>query len=158
MRSVQAALGLVVTLALMSCASRSLQGYPGAPRPDSRTALVEVERTTRSSLAANVQITSIDAPRGEVIPVTARSVRLLPGEVCVGVLATGSTLSQQSAELCFDTFAGSIYEIRVLVEGTERDFEDDLGGRRAVQGPPFSITRIWIVDAATLEVVASFTP
>lgn len=158
MRSMQAALGLVATFALMSCASRALQGYPGAPRPDSRTALVEVERATRSPLAANLQITSIDAPRGEVIPVTASSVRLLPGEVCVGVLATSSTLGQESAELCFDTFAGSTYEIRVLVEGAPRDFEDNLGGLRAVQGPPFGITRIWIVNAATREVVASFTP
>ncbi|MCZ6498652.1 MAG: hypothetical protein O6765_08005 [Gammaproteobacteria bacterium] len=154
----QAALGLAATFALTSCASRALQGYPGSPRPDSRTALVEVERATRSPLAANLQITSIDAPRGEVIPVTASSVRLLPGEVCVGVLATSSTLGQESAELCFDTFAGSTYEIRVLVEGAPRDFEDNLGGLRAVQGPPFGITRIWIVNAATREVVASFTP
>ena len=154
----QVALGLVVTLALMSCASRPLQGYPGSPRPDSETALVEIERTTQSALDVNVQITSIDTPRGEVIPVIASSVRLLPGEVCVGALATSSMLGQQSAELCFDAFAGSIYEIRVLVTGTERDFDDTLGGLRAVQGPPFSITRIWIVDTATLEVVASFTP
>ncbi len=158
MRSTQAALGLIVTQALTSCASGPLQGYPGTSRPDSETALIEVERTKQGPLAPNVQITSIDEPRGDVIPVTARSVRLLPGEVCVGALATISTQDQQSAELCFEASAGLIYEIRVLVTGTTRDFEDSLGGQRPVQSVPFRITRIWIVDKATLEVVATFTP
>ncbi len=151
----RAASGLIVALALMSCAGGPLQGYPGTSRPDNETALVEVERTTRSPLAANVRITSIDAPRGEVIPMTARRVRLLPGEVCVGAVASVSALIQQAAELCFDASAGAIYEIRVLVAGTPRELEDL---ERIVQSEPFAITRIWIVDAATLEVVATFTP
>ena len=153
--SVRAASGLIFTLALTSCVNSPLQGYPGMPRPDRETALVEVERTSRSPLAANLRITSIDTPRGEVIPVTARRVRLLPGEVCVSVLATISVLNPQSAELCFDASAGTIYEIRVLVAGTPREFEDL---ERIVHGEPFTISRIWMVDAATLEVVATFTP
>ncbi len=154
----QAALGLVVTLALMSCAGGPLQGYPGAPRPDSETALVGVERTTQSH-PANVQITSIDAPRSEVIPVTARSVRLLPREVCLGVLATTSTMNREAAELCFDARPGSRYEIRALVAGIERDLEDATAGlpRQAERGP-FRITRIWIVDVATSQTVAFFNP
>ena len=116
----------------MSCASGPLRGYPGTPRPDNETVLVEVERPTRSPLAANVRIPWIGAPRGEVIPVTTRRVRLLPGEVCVSALATVSALIPQSAELCFDASAGAIYEIRVLVVRTPWELKDL---ERVVQRP-----------------------
>jgi len=109
-------------------------------------------------LSANIQIVSIDTPRGDVVPVNTRSVRLLPGESCIGVRATSSTMDQKTAELCFYGDSGQDYEIRVRVTGVEHDLEDSQGGRRPVLRGPFRIERIWIVDDATSAVVALSDP
>ncbi len=75
----------------------------------------------------------------------------------MGVLATTSTMDQETAELCFYALAGLTYEIRVLVAGVERDLVDDSGTRRPAQRGPFRVTRILMVEVATSEVVAIST-
>jgi hypothetical protein len=62
------------------------------------------------------------------------------------------------AELCFWAYAGSIYEVRVMVAGMERELEYAQDGWLIVESGPSTVTRIWMVDAATSEVVAVFTP
>ena len=157
-RSIQLFSAILTGLALASCASTTLRAYEGPVRPDSEIAVIRGERTLQNRLAAQVRIMSIDSPRGDAIPINTRGVSVLPGDVCLGVLATTSTMDQKTAELCFDASPGVTYEIRVLVAGIEQDLVDDAGVRRSAQRGPFRVTRIWIVDAGTSRTVAVFTP
>ena len=128
-------------------------------RPAAESALIRVERDNQNRLAADIQIMSIDSPRGDLIPVNGiRSVSILPGEVCVGVLATTSTMDQDSVELCVEAQAGEIYEIRAAVRGIARDLDISTGTRRVAERGPFRISRIWMVDAASSAVVALSRP
>jgi len=149
---------MVFSASLASCANAVLHGYEGPARPDNETMLVRAARNSGDRLSANIQIVSVDTPRGEQIPVSTRSVRLLPGETCIGILATSSTMDQESAELCFFGEPGDEYEIRVLVTGVEQDLTDSAGGRRPVLGGPFRVDRIWIVDRATSAIIAISNP
>ena len=157
-RATQLFSAILTGLALVSCSSTTLQAYEGPSRPDGEVAVIRAERTAQNRLASKVRIMSIDSPRGDAIPINTRGVSVLPGDVCLGVLATTSTMDQKTAELCFDASPGLTYEIRVLVAGIEQDLVDDAGVRRSVQRGPFRVTRIWIVDAGTSRTVAVFTP
>jgi hypothetical protein len=149
---------MIFCAGLASCANTVLQGYEGPARPDNETILVRAARNGGDRLSANIQIVSVDTPRGEKLPVSTRSVRLLPGETCIGILATSSTMDQESAELCFFGESGDEYEIRVLVAGVEQILEDTAGGRRPVLGGPFRVDRIWIVNRATSAIMAISNP
>jgi hypothetical protein len=144
----------VVCAGLVSCANSTLQGYDGPPRPDDETFLVRAARNTADRLSANIEITSYDSLRGDLIPVSTRSVRLLEGDSCLGILATSSTMDQESAELCFYGEAGEEYEIRVLVSGIPQDMEDTTGGRQTAYRGPFSVDSIWIVNSDTSSMMA----
>ncbi len=157
MRALQTITVLAICAGLPACGTTSWQGYAGAPRPDNETALVRIEKSG-DRLAATTQILSIDAPRGDIIPITARSVRLLPGDVCVGVLATTSTMDQATAELCFDALTDNVYEIRVLVAGIERDLVDSSNVRRTVERGPFRVTGLFMVDVSSSKIVAVKIP
>ena len=157
MRALQMTTVLAICAGLPACGTTSWQGYAGVARPDNQTALVRIEQSG-DRLAATTQILSIDSPRGDIIPVNTRSVRLLPGEVCVGVLATTSTMDQASAELCFDALADNVYEIRALVAGIEQDLVDSASVRRTVQRGPFRVTGLFMVDVSSSEIVAVKIP
>ena len=145
---------LALCTGLLGCGTASWQGYAGAPLPDNETAYVRVEETGTDRLAPSTQIVSIDAPRGDIVPLNTRAVRLRPGDVCVGVLATTSTMDQASAELCFVAEADTVYEIRVQVAGVERDLVDTQNITRRVERGPFRVTQLFMVNAATAEIVA----
>ena len=149
---------ILTGLGLASCASTTLRAYEGPARPDSEIAVIRGERTLQNRLAAQIRIMSIDSPRGDAIPINTRGVSVLPGDVCLGVLATTSTMDQETTELCFDASPGSTYEIRVLVAGIDQDLVDSEGVIRSAQRGPFRVARIWIVDAGTSRTVAVFTP
>jgi len=132
MRALQMTSVLAICAGLPACGTTSWQGYAGVGRPDNQTALVRIEQSGDRP-AATTQILSIHSPRGDIIPVHTRSVRLLPGEVCVDILATTSTMDQASADPCFDALADNLYEIRVLVAGIEQDLVDSENVRRGVR-------------------------
>jgi hypothetical protein len=157
-RALYTVIAAVFSFSVASCGSTTLIGYEGPPRPDDETVLIYGERSTGSRLAANIQIVSIDTPIGDVVPVNTRRVRLLPGEVCVGARATTSTMDQEEALMCFDANEGRSYEIRVRVQGVQRDLVDSTDTIRPAERGPFRITRFWIVDAGTSQVVAIFEP
>ncbi|MFP6828976.1 MAG: hypothetical protein VCC36_08065 [Gammaproteobacteria bacterium] len=154
MKALQMTTVLAIFAGLPACGTTSWQGYAGALRPDDETALVRIEQSG-DRLAATTQIVSIDSPRGDMIPVNTRSVRLLPGDVCVGVLATTSTMDQASAELCFYALTDNVYEIRVLVAGIEQDLVDSASVRRTFQRGPFRVTGLFMVDVSSSEIVAA---
>ncbi|MGI9257534.1 MAG: hypothetical protein ACR2QQ_01740 [Gammaproteobacteria bacterium] len=152
-------LAAVLGTALVSCTGiTTLKGYSGPPLPEEETILIYGERPASNRLAANVVITAHDTPIGDLVPVNAHRVRLLPGEVCVQAEATTSTMDQEEALMCFDALEGHEYEIRVQVRGVERDLVDSMARRRTVERGPFRITGFWIVDAGSSEIVASYEP
>ncbi len=160
MRFVWLIASILASLVLASCASTVLQGYEGPARPNDETALISTRRASTQTLGTylgNANIVSVQSPHG-TLPTNSRSARVLPGETCIGVRAGSSTVASMTAELCFEAYAGSTYEIRVLSAGTQQDLEDSAGGQRAVQNASSTVTRIWMVDAATSEVVAFFIP
>ena len=150
-------LGTVLCAGLTSCANTILQGYDGPVLPDDETYLVRAARNTADRLSANIEIISYDSPRGDVIPVSTRSVRMVPGDSCFGVVATSSTMDQATAELCFYGEAGEEYEIRVLVSGIPQNMEDTTGARTTAYRGPFSVDSIWIVNSNTSDMMALST-
>lgn len=146
-------------LLLSACASTALQGYEGRPRPDTETVLISVQRTSGDRGATTIRITSIESPRGEPILVTTTSVRLLPREMCVGVVARTSTLDTMAADLCFEGFAGSHYEVLAVVSGsplptqlmTTSDFPSVIA---QPESGPYDVDRLLMVDVATRAIVA----
>ena len=60
--------------------------------------------------------------------------------------------------MCFDAYAGRSYEIRVRVQGVQRDLVDTTDTIRPAERGPFRVTRFWIVDAGTSETVAVYEP
>ena len=138
-------------IALASCASTVLQVYEGPARPDDQTALVTVERPGSNRGDATIQIVSVDTPRGDIIPVTARTVRLLPRETCLGVRARSSSVATVSFELCFEAYAGRLYELRALTQGETVPLE--IGDRNVGQGS-FGVDRVYVIDISTQETVA----
>lgn len=160
MRCVCLVAPILACLVLGSCATTVLQGYEGPARPDAETALIYTKRASTQTVGTrlgSVNIVSIRLPHG-ILTTNSRSARVLPGERCIEVQARSSSVSPVTAELCFWAYAGSIYEIRVLVAGMERELEYAEDGWLIVESGPSTVTRIWMVDAATSEVVAVFTP
>ncbi len=160
MRFIQMITGVTISFVLTSCASTVLQGYQGPARPDDETALITTRRASTQTVASRVgraDIVSIDIPGG-ILSTSTRSARVLPGERCIGVRARSTSVASTTAELCFWAYSGSVYDIRVLVAGREQELEYADGDQRPVESGPFTVTRIWMVDAATSEVVAVFTP
>ncbi|MGI9257230.1 MAG: hypothetical protein ACR2QQ_00205 [Gammaproteobacteria bacterium] len=150
---------------MSSCASGPLQLYDGPPLPDSQTALIAAPRSPNDRLAANIRILSIDDVRGNPVRVTSRSVRVIPRGVCVEARATSSTQDSMESELCFNAYGGNRYELRASVVGASTgiqtavtDIIDDLPDLRSAQSGPFRISRLYIVDVATLQIVASANP
>ena len=159
---VLASLGVIaISFGLASCASTVLQAYEGSARPDDETALITTRRASTQTLGNRVgraDIVSIQLPHG-TLPTNSRSARVLPGETCIGVRARSATVASVTAELCFFAYARSVYEIRVSVSGRQQELTEDSGDdQRTVETAPSTVTRIWIEDAATSEVVAVFTP
>ena len=112
MRSTRSVAAVMYCLALASCASGPLQIYEGPALPDSETALISALSSPNDRMAANVRILSADDRLGGVVPVTSRSIRVLPRGVRVEARATTSTMDSMSADLCFNAYAGNRYEAR----------------------------------------------
>jgi hypothetical protein len=156
---------LVVFGGLLSCAIGPLQLYEGPALPDSQTALIVAPRGSNDRLAANVRILSIDNARGDPVRVTSRSVRVIPRGVCVDARATSSTLDSMVSELCFNAYQGNRYEVRASVSGVSggaqpavADVVNNMPDLRRAQSGPFKISRLYIVDTSTQQIVASTIP
>ena len=156
----QVVLSALAVTVLAGCASAPFQGYDGPARPDDETALITVRRASTQTVATRVgsaDIVSIDLPHG-TLRTNTRSARVLPGERCIEVRARSTAVVPMTAELCFWAYSGSIYEIRVAVAGREQELQYGEGDPRPVESIPTTVTRIWMEDAATSEVVAVYTP
>ena len=163
MRSTQSVASMMLCLVLAGCASGPLQIYEGPARPDSETALISAPRPPSDRLAANVRILTADDRLGEAVPVTSRSIRVIPRGVCVEARATTSTMDSMSADLCFNAYAGNRYEVRATVSGatsgvTAADVLDDTQELFSSQSGPFSVSRLFVIDMSTREIVASARP
>ena len=146
----------MVSLALVSCASTTLQGYEGPARPDSQTALLSVESQSRNQSSAALRIVSIDTPRGEPIPITARRVRLLARETCIEVRASSSSGAFLLSDLCFEPYAGSRYELRASTSGAAA--LPGIGPLDEFEQGPFDVIRVVLIDLSTREIVADTNP
>ncbi len=163
MRLTRSVAAMMYCLALAACASGPLQIYQGPGLPDSETALISALRSTSDRMAANVRILSADDARGEAVPVTSRSIRVLPRGVCVEARATTSTMDSMSADLCFNAYAGNRYEVRAAVSGatsgaTAGDVGGDTQGLLGSQSGPFTVSRLFVIDMSTRRIVASASP
>ncbi len=163
MRSRQSVASMMFCLVLAACASGPLQIYEGPARPDSETALISAPRTPNDRLAANVRILSTDDRLGGVVPVTSRSIRVIPRGVCIVARATTSTMDSMSADLCFNAYAGNRYEVRAAVSGaasgvTAADVLDDTQELLNSRTGPFTVSRLFVIDTATRTIVASASP
>ena len=163
MRSRQSVASMVFCLVLAACASGPLQIYEGPARPDSETALISAPRSSNDRLAANVRIQSSDDRLGGVVPVTSRSIRVIPRGVCIVARATTSTMDSMSADLCFNAYAGNRYEVRASVTGsasgvTAADVLDDTQDLLSSRSGPFTVSRLFVIETATRTIVASASP
>ncbi len=163
MRSTQSVASMMLCLVLAACASGPIQIYEGPARLDSETALISAPGARRDRLAANVRILSADDRLGGVVPVTSRSIRVIPRGVCVEARATTSTMDSMSADLCFNAYAGNRYEVRATVSGatsgvTAADVLDDTQELFSSQSGPFRVSRLFVIDMSTREIVASASP
>ncbi len=163
MRSRQSVASMMFCLVLAACASGPLQIYQGPARPDSETALISAPRPSNDRLAANVRILSTDDRLGGVVPVTSRSIRVIPRGVCVKARATTSTMDSMSADLCFNAYAGNRYEVRASVSGstsgvTAADVLDDTQDLLNSRSGPFTVSRLFVIDMSTRTIVASASP
>lgn len=164
MRSIHFIVLIMVCLALASCASGSLQLYPGPALSDSETALISAPRRSNDRTAARIRILSADDARGEPVPVTRRSIRVKPRGVCIEARATTSTMDSMVSELCFNAFAGNHYEVRASVSGSSSGRPTavpDIFALPDLQNPqsgPFFISRLFVIDSATTAIVASASP
>ena len=144
MRLIQLCSSILSGLALVSCASTTLQGYEGPPRPDSETALVRTIGAGGGS-ALFMRIVSVDTPRGEPIPVRTRSIRLLPRETCLGVQGRRGS-NGPVVNVCFEPYANHHYELRTA----RGAFASDLGLEPSESDGP----RLFLRDLTTREIVA----
>ncbi len=163
MRSTRSVAAVMYCLALASCASGPLQVYEGPALPDSETALISALSSPNDRMAANVRILSADDRLGGVVPVTSRSIRVLPRGVCVEARATTSTMDSMSADLCFNAYAGNRYEVRAAVSGaasgvTAGNVGGDTQGLLGSQTGPFTVSRLFVMDMSTRRIVASASP
>ena len=129
---------------LMSCASRTLQGYEGAALLDDETALIVVQMPERMRGVRRAEITSVQLPHG-TMAVETRRARVLPGDTCIAVHALSDSLESSSGSLCFEAEAGESYELRVRTVPTDSDRE----GYRA-----FRIDSFRLINRDTREYVA----
>ena len=164
MRSTLSVAATVFCLALASCASEPAQMYAGPALPDSQTALIGAPRAPNDRTAARIRILSVDDARGGRIPVSSRIFRVSPRGVCLEARATTSTLDSMESELCFNAYAGGQYEVRALVSGASTglstalpDF-DDLPELENAHSGPFFVSRLFVLDMTTREIVASASP
>ncbi len=161
MRSTRSVAAVMYCLALASCASGPLKIYEGPPLPDSETALISARSPPNDRMAANVRILSADDRLGGVVPVTSRSIRVLPRGVCVEARATTSTMDSMSADLCFNAYAGNRDEVRAAVSGatsagvTAGDARGDTQGLLGSQSGPFTVSRLFVMDMSARRIVAS---
>ncbi len=143
MRLIQLFSTIFSGLALASCASTTLQGYEGPPRPDSETAFVRT-RGAGGSRAVYLRIVSVDTPRGEPIPVRTRSIRLTPRETCLGVQG-GRGTNNLVVYVCFEPDANHHYELRRARGAFASDLEPEPS---ETDGP-----RLLLRDLTTREIV-----
>ena len=144
MRLIQLCSSILSGLALVSCASTTLQGYEGPPRPDSETALVRTIGAGGGS-ALFMRIVSVDTPRGEPIPVRARAIRLLPRETCLGVQGRRGS-NGPVVNVCFEPYANHHYELRRARGASASDLGLEL--------PESDGPRLLLRDLTTREIVA----
>ena len=148
---------------LASCAATPLQGYDGPALPADQTALISVQRPSSDRTAATIRILTYDTARGDVVAVRAGSVRVLPRATCIEAFARSSTLDTLTAELCFDTYAGGLYEAGALISGSPlppqlQSAGDDIQISTIPQSGPFNISRLFVIDAVTREILAVAEP
>lgn len=155
---------MITCMALTSCASQPQQVYAGAERADIQTALIGAPRAPNDRTAARIRILSIDDARGERVPVTNRSLRVLPRGVCIEARATTSTLDSMESELCFNAYAGNRYEVRASVTGASTGMPtavpnmQEMPELEGAQSGPFFVARVFVIDMTTREIVASASP
>jgi hypothetical protein len=150
-------------LALASCTVTPLQIYEGPALPDDQTALISVQRQTSDRTAATVRILSVDTPRGEPIFTRTNSVRVLPRATCIEAVARSSTLDRLAAELCFATYAGGHYEVRALTSGSPLPPQLQAAGgdiqiTTIPQSGPYNVSRLFVIDSVTREILAVAEP
>ena len=143
MRLIQLFSSILSGLALASCASTTLQGYDGPPRPDTETALVRT-RGAGGGRALFMRIVSVDTPRGEVIPVRTRSIRLTPRETCLGVQGRRGA-DGPVVNVCFEPYANHHYELR----RARGEFASDIEPEPSITDGP----RLLLRDLTTREIV-----
>jgi len=164
MRLILSAVAVIFSLTLTSCASGPLQVYGGVPLPDAETALITAPRAPNDRTAANIRILAADDARGNPVPVTSRSIRVLPRGVCIEARATTSTQDSMVSELCFNAYAGSSYEVRASVSGASLGAPTAVADIETVtdlpnaQSGPFRVSRLFVVDRDTGMIVAATNP
>jgi len=148
-----AQIAIALSVLLASCGSIVVQGYEGAARPESETALVRVltqSELTRGSMvwlrpAFSAQIVSVDSSRGDRISTPARVLRLLPGETCLGIEASFTSGSIEH-DICFEPLANHSYEL-------EMGFRVETGIDDVVYRAS-NLHALFIRDVATGEIVS----
>lgn len=164
MRSTLSLTAMMACLALASCASAPPQLYEGPALPDIQTALIGAPRAPNDRTAARIRILSADNARGDPIRVTSRSIRVRPRGVCIEARATTSTLDSMESELCFNAYAGNNYEVRASVTGASSGLPTavpdmhEMPELEDAQSGPFFISRLFVIDMTTREIVASTSP
>ena len=164
MKSTLSITAMVFCLALSSCAITPLQVYEGPALPDSQTALIGAPRPPNDRTAARIRILSADNARGASVQVTGRSIRVRPRGVCIEARATTSTLDSMESELCFNAYAGNRYEVRASVTGASAGMPtavpdmQEMPELEGAQSGPFFISRMFVIDMTTREIVASSSP
>ncbi len=143
MRLIQLCSSILSGLALASCASTTLQGYEGPPRPDSETALVRT-RGAGGGRDLFMRIVSVDTPRGVPIPVRTRSIRLTPRETCLGVQGPRGS-NGLVMNVCFEPYANHHYELRRARGAFASDLE--------LEPPESDRPRLLLSDLTTREIV-----
>ena len=143
MRLIQLFSSILSGLAVASCASTTLQGYEGPPRPDSETAFVRT-RGAGGGRGLGMLIVSVDTPLGEPIPVRTRAIRLTPRETCLGVQGRRGS-DGPIVIVCFEPDANHHYELR----RARGEFASDLEPEPSITDGP----RLLLRDLTTNEIV-----
>ena len=152
---------LAALLGMGGCSTAAYQAYDGPPQPDEETAFIAVQETSGDRTRASVSILSVDTPLGEMMRVSARSVRVLPRQVCVNAFARTSTLDSLRGELCFEAEAGGRYEIIPEVMGSRNppqlmSTSDSVDATVSdPQSGPYFVERILVVETSTQRIVAA---
>ena len=95
--------------------------------------------------AYSIRFVSVDSPRGEPVPISARVLRLLPRETCLEVEAsfTGGSLEH---DICFEPLANHSYELEM---GFRVRTGDD-----GVEYRSSDLYALFIRDVATREIIS----